>query len=69
MEIRDNSTHLSAKEENELSDELAELTGQQSRALALAVYLAMSRDEAKRYDLRRERITGISRLLGKHIPI
>lgn len=59
-------THgLSVEQVKNLSDELTQLSKQQSQALLTAAYQKMSNEAAAEYDQRRLRISEISALLEK----
>ena len=55
---------LPTEQARQLADELTVLSKQQSKALQQAIYIRMSRDEAKQYDQRATRIEEIIRLLN-----
>lgn len=59
-------TRLSPQQLQELSDELAALTKQQSDARLTEVYVRMTPQEVKAFDLRMERISKIHVILSEH---
>ena len=56
--------HTVSEQEKTLTDELADLSKQQSEALQTAIYLTMPKGEAKSYDERAKRIGEICSLLS-----
>ena len=59
---------LTREQAEDLTDELTELSKEQSKALQTAAYFRMNPHEAKKYDERRERISELSTILGKFKP-
>jgi hypothetical protein len=57
---------LDAQQLKDLSDELAALTKQQSDARLLEVFVRMSQQEIKVFDLRTQRISKIHVILSEH---
>jgi polyhydroxyalkanoate synthesis regulator phasin len=57
---------LNAQEIKDLSDELAALAKKQSDARETEVYLRMTPPEIKDFDTRKDRISRIRAILGKH---
>ena len=59
---------LTAAEAKALTDELAQLSRQQSEALQTAAYFTMSKTDAAAYDKRREHIAQLGELLRNYEP-
>lgn len=57
---------LSPKQLQELSDELAALTKQQSDARLTEVFVGMTKDEIEAFNLRQERISRIYIIFSDH---
>ena len=57
---------LNSQQLNELSDELASLMKQQSDARLMEVFVRMSEQETKAFDLRTARISQIHVILSEH---
>lgn len=57
---------LTSKQLNELSGELAALNKQQSDARLTEVYVRMTAEEIKAFDLRTQRISQIHVILSEH---
>ena len=62
----DQNGKLGAQELNDLSDELATLSKQQSDSRQAEVYIRMSLQEVKDFDERKGRISRIYVILAKH---
>jgi len=57
---------LNSQQLKDLSDELASLTKQQSDARLTEVFIRMSAQEIRAFDLRTERISKIHAILSEH---
>jgi hypothetical protein len=57
---------LNSQELKDLSDELAALAKQQSDARLLEVYIRMTDEEIKAFDIRTQRISQIHVILNEH---
>lgn len=59
---------LEAEQAKELADELSALSKEQSEALQVAIYIPLSKEQARAYDRRAKRIGKICGLLGNFKP-
>jgi hypothetical protein len=59
-------SRLNSQQLNDLSDELAALLKQQADARLMEVFIPMSEQEIKAFDLRTERISKIHVILSEH---
>ncbi|HET9305437.1 MAG TPA: hypothetical protein VFO46_05360 [Candidatus Sulfotelmatobacter sp.] len=59
-------TRLNQQQLQELSDELAALTKQQSDARLSEVFVGMTKNEIEAFDLRKQRISKIYAILSEH---
>jgi hypothetical protein len=59
-------SRLNSQQLKDLSDELATLTKQQSDARLTEVYLRMTPEEIKAFDVRKKRISRIHVILSEH---